>query len=182
MLGYYGEKGNKNQWHKLQVRLDKPGLQVRARPGYMSGPIATKKPEDLKNSDIRSALASPLDYTALQMRVYVDPAQPGSGGKKKVPFEVDLSPGAATFDTAHKNHLSLDVLAVAHKPTGEDAARVGYKVEANVADANVPQVAQQGVNYKGALELPPGSYMLRFVVRDNVSGKLGSVTAPVTVQ
>ena len=182
MLGYYGEKASKNQWHKLQVKLEKAGLQVRARPGYMSGPIATKKPEDLKNSDIKSALASPLDYTALQMKVYVDPAQPGSGNKKKVPFEIDVNPGSAALDTSNKNRLSLDLLAVARKPTGEDAARVGYKLETNVPEGSVQQVAQQGVNYKGAIELPPGSYNLRFVVRDNVSGKLGSVTAPVTVQ
>ncbi len=183
MVGYYAEKsGGKNLWHKLQVKVDKPDLQVRTRTGYMSGPVQAKKQEDIKNSDIRSALASPLDYTALQMRVYVDPAQPGSGNKKKVPFEIDVNPGSATVDTANKNHVSLDMLAVAHKPTGEDAARVGYKLEANVPDAQVQQVVQQGLNYKGVIEIAPGTYTVRFVVRDNVSGRLGSVTAPVTVQ
>lgn len=182
MLGYYGEKTSKNQWHKLQVKVAKSDLDVRTRQGYMSGPITGKKPQDIKNSDIASAMASPLDYTALQMRIYVDPATPGAGNKKKLPFEIDINPGSAALDTANKNHVSLDILAIARNPKGEDAGHTGYKLEANIPDNQVQAVAQQGLNYKGAIEVPPGSYTLRFVVRDNISGKLGTVTAPVTVQ
>ena len=29
--------------------------------------------------------------------------------------------------------------------------------------------------------LPPGEYQVRFVVRDNLSGRIGSVTAPLKV-
>jgi hypothetical protein len=34
---------------------------------------------------------------------------------------------------------------------------------------------------KDALELGPGQYTVRVVIRDNVTGKIGSVTAPLTV-
>jgi hypothetical protein len=38
-----------------------------------------------------------------------------------------------------------------------------------------------GIDMKNALELGPGSYVVRVVIRDNVTGKIGSVTAPLTV-
>ena len=38
-----------------------------------------------------------------------------------------------------------------------------------------------GIDMKNALELGPGNYVVRVVVRDNVTGKIGSVTAPLTV-
>jgi VWFA-related protein len=184
LVGYYAEKVNpKTLWHKLQVKVEKPGLEVRTRTGYMATPATTGKPsDDLKKQEINTAMVSPLDFTALQMRVYVDPPQAGSGNKKKIPFEIVINPGAATLDTSNKNKVSLDLLAAARNPKGEDAGHAGYKLEANIPNDQVQTVAQQGLNYKGALELPPGQYTLRFVVRDNFNGKLGSVTAPVTVQ
>ena len=38
-----------------------------------------------------------------------------------------------------------------------------------------------GIDMKNALELGPGQYAIRIVIRDNVTGKVGSVTAPLTV-
>jgi hypothetical protein len=35
--------------------------------------------------------------------------------------------------------------------------------------------------YNNYLELPSGQYTVRFLMRDNLSGKIGSVSAPLTV-
>lgn len=37
------------------------------------------------------------------------------------------------------------------------------------------------MGFRNALELAPGKYTVRFVVCDNVTGKVGSVIAPLTV-
>ncbi|MBI2678757.1 MAG: VWA domain-containing protein [Candidatus Koribacter versatilis] len=183
LLGYYAEKEKKPGWHKLKVNVSRPGVEVRARTGYMSGvAVNAKKPDELRNLDIRGAIASPLEYTGLPMRVYVDPAVAGAGNKKKVPFEIVAQPGASAIDTSNKNHLQLDFLAIARDPQGEAAGQVAQKIETNLADNQLKQVAAEGVNYKGVLQLPPGSYQLRFIVRDNLTGRIGSVVAPVQVQ
>jgi hypothetical protein len=181
MLAYYGEKSDKVKWHKIQVRLDRPGTEVRTRVGYMAGLVTTKKPDDLKNSDIRSAIASPLDYTALSLRLFIDPAQPGAGGKKKVPFEVDVVPGAASVDKGNKNHVSLEFVVVARTPQGEAAQQFGQRVDVNLKDDQLQQFAKGGFNYNQALQLAPGTYQVRVVVRDNLSNKVGSVIAPIRI-
>jgi fibronectin type 3 domain-containing protein len=39
-----------------------------------------------------------------------------------------------------------------------------------------------GIRFGGSVpDVAPGHYEVRLVVRDNVSGKIGSVTAPLTV-
>jgi len=43
------------------------------------------------------------------------------------------------------------------------------------------KIQQFGITYVSDVDLKPGQYTLRLVVRDNVSGRLGSVTAPLTV-
>ena len=40
---------------------------------------------------------------------------------------------------------------------------------------------EQGVSFKKVIDLVPGKYNVRLIVRDNLTGKLGSVTAPLTV-
>jgi hypothetical protein len=49
-----------------------------------------------------------------------------------------------------------------------------------------PDVAKHlvagGIKFDSMMMLAPGYYNVRFVVRDNISGHLGSVTAPVTVK
>ena len=47
--------------------------------------------------------------------------------------------------------------------------------------AALPKIKAEGMIYKNALQLLPGTYQVRFVVRDNLSGRIGSVTAPLTV-
>lgn len=181
MLGYYGEKADKAKWHKIQVKLDRPGTEVRARVGYMAGLVTTKKAEDMKSRDIKSAVASPLDYTALPLNVFIDPVQPGAGGKKKVPFEIDVPPGVTMVDKANKNRLSLEFFIIARNPQGESVQQFGSKAEYNLKDDQLQQFAKGGFNYKEVLQLPPGIYQVRFIVRDNLSNKIGSVIAPIQV-
>jgi hypothetical protein len=38
-----------------------------------------------------------------------------------------------------------------------------------------------GIKFDSQLLLAPGYYNVRFVVRDNINGNIGSVTAPVVV-
>ena len=39
----------------------------------------------------------------------------------------------------------------------------------------------KGTDYRGALTVAPGDYTVRFVVRDRLSGRIGTVSAPLKV-
>jgi hypothetical protein len=43
-------------------------------------------------------------------------------------------------------------------------------------------IHQQGIIYNGALDLAPGEYLVRFVVRDDLRGRTGSVSGPLKVE
>lgn len=43
-------------------------------------------------------------------------------------------------------------------------------------------IKQKGIGYHGALSLAPGEYNVRIVVRDSLSGRVGSVAAPLKVE
>ena len=51
-----------------------------------------------------------------------------------------------------------------------------------MAPEKFAKLKSEGVDYAGDLHLAPGNYLVRFVVRDNQSGRMGSVTAPLAVE
>ncbi len=51
----------------------------------------------------------------------------------------------------------------------------------HISDQQMPAVAAGGFGFKKKLELAPGQYLLRFVVRDDLTGRIGSLSAPFTV-
>jgi VWFA-related protein len=177
MIGYYLDKNAKPGWHKLQVKTKKSG-HVRARNGFFV--TAENKQKDTQRMDVKLALASPLDYTGISMSVRWTGAQ-AAGAKKKVSFQIMLPPSAGLVDEANNNHLSLEMVAVARTATGAAADQFAEHLEANLKPEEMPTLHKDGVNYNSNIQVAPGEYSVRFVVRDDISGRLGSVSAPLRV-
>ena len=184
MLGYYLERSKtKAGWRKVAVKVKRDHVEVRARSGFFVT-NATVDPENSHNADISSALQSPLDYTSLTLMARWNKIEPGKEpGKKHVNYEMHLAPDPVLIDDADNNHVVLEFLVLAKTPEGKIVDRpVGQKVEKNLTADKVSAVREKGIAYSGALELSPGEYTVRFVVRDDLSGRVGSVAAPLKVE
>jgi hypothetical protein len=77
--------------------------------------------------------------------------------------------------------VSLDFAAIATSPIGLPAGNFWQSLNGNLNAATVAAVKSKGATYPGHIELAPGDYTLRFLVRDNLSGQMGSVSAPLMV-
>jgi len=179
MLGYYLDKNAKPGWHRLRVKVRTKGVNVQARNGFfVSG--GEREKED-KKMDIRMALASPLDYTAVPMTVLFNSKPETAGAKKKIGYRIVLPPEADLVDDRDNNHVSLEVFSVARTATGADADQFGQHLETNIKPGDLDRLRKDGITYSNAVEVPPGEYTVRFVVRDNLTGRIGSVSAPLRV-
>lgn len=184
MLGYYVDHSNtKAGWRRLAVKVNRDHTEVRARSGFFVTD-ATIDPEASRNSDISSALQSPLDFTSLTLVARWDKTEPAKDpGKKRVNYEMHLAPDPTLINDADNNHLVMDFMALAKTPDGKAADHpMGQKVDVHLSPEKVSVIRQKGVAYGGALDLAPGEYTIRFVVRDNLSGRIGSVVAPLRVE
>jgi VWFA-related protein len=181
LLGYYLEKDTKPGWHKLQVRTKRGGVEVQARQGFFVTPQSDKA--ESSKMDLKMALASPLDYTGVPLSVrWAGVGSSGTtGAKKNVHFEIILPAGSNLVDTSNDNNVDLEVVAVAQTATGNHADQFAQRVQTNVKPDKMGLVQRDGLNYANDLQVPPGSYWVRFVVRNNLDGRMGSVTAPLQV-
>jgi VWFA-related protein len=184
MLGYYLDRSKtKAGWRKLAVKAKREHVEVRARSGFFVT-NATIDPEVSRNSDISSALQSPLDFTSLALVARWDKIEAGKEpGKKHVNYEMRLATDPALVDDADNNHVALEFLALAITPEGKQIDHpVGQKFDTHLTAERLSAIRQNGVGYRGALDLAPGEYTVRFVVRDDLSGRIGSVAAPLRVE
>jgi VWFA-related protein len=175
LLGYYldSEDLKKIGWHKLKVEVARKGVKVHTRAGFMVAPGETKQDQE---DNMAVAMFSPLEFTAVPLTVRWGEIK-RVGDKYSAEFDMEV-PGSAP-QLGNNVTLSLDFAAQAHTPQGKTEASVGQTIEADLKDPNA--FRNKGLMYKNVLTVPPGEYTFRFVVRDNVSGKMGAVSVPLKV-
>lgn len=184
MLGYYlGRSNNKAGWRRLAVKVKQEHVEVRARSGFFVSNTTTN-PEKSRNSDLALAFQSPLDYTSLGLTAEFGKTEASKeGGKRRVNYQMHLSADPRLVDETDNNHVVLEFMAMAKTPEGKPLDHpVGQILNVHVAADKLPMIQKKGVAYGGALDLAPGEYTVRFVVRDDLSGRIGSVAAPLKVE
>ena len=183
LVGYYLDThNNKAGWRQLKVKVDKKDTEVRARKGFFVT-NATLHMELTRSSDLSYALTSPMEGTGIPLTVKWLGTS-GEGTTKKASFLVQLASSSLTLDPAGQNRLNFDFAAAAYafkSKDGKPATSVGKSFAPSLTEAQMAEVRAKGVGFNDALDLAPGQYNVRFVIRDNISGKIGSVTAPLTV-
>jgi VWFA-related protein len=179
LLSYYltKETAKKSGWHKLKVSVKHEEARARTRSGFFVS-TATVDPEASRKIDEGVALDSPIDCTAMPLLLTWKDIQ--SGGKKnKASFTLQV---AAEVIRIQDNKINLDFVVVAKNAKGEEAGRFSQNLQSQLNAEGVRQIQTGGITYTNALQLPPGEYNVKAVVRDNLTGLMGSVQARLEVQ
>jgi hypothetical protein len=183
LLGYYFDTHNdKSGWRKLKVKVLQRDTQVRAREGFLMT-STTMNPDATRDTDLKFALNSPFDATSifLTVRWQPGPVPPSEkdGDKKTVVFTLQVS-GRDLTTVGSQNEIDVDILTVARNGA-VIADNIGNHLKGEIPPEKFAKLKSEGLDYTGRLHLVRGSYLVRFVVRDNQSGRMGSLTAPLTV-
>jgi VWFA-related protein len=179
ILTYAADKSNvRPGWRQITVKSR--DYHIRARRGYFMTQT-TIDPSRMAGSDIAIALKSPFTYRGLPLKIVVS-SPAGTEQQRKVMFSLLVPPKAASVDKEDRNHLHLDIGYAVWNRAGEDAGHKLVDYDLNLNPTQLQQIENQGVGYGDTLGLTPGSYRLRVVVRDDLTGKTGSVQAPLEVK
>jgi VWFA-related protein len=184
LASYYLDKSNNHAgWRQLKVKVDKKDTEIRARKGFFVT-NATIHQDRARTSDLSYALMSPIEGTGVPLTVKWLGSS-GEGAKKKAEFQVQLPPNSVSIEGREgENHLNFDFAMAAFDDSnkkGQPAITIGKTITSTVPDAQMAVLRNNGIGMKNVIELGPGQYTVRIVIRDNVTGKIGSVTTPLTV-
>jgi VWFA-related protein len=180
-LGYYpGKKKADNVFHKFNVSVNRPGVQLRYRRGYFAVEPGKSSAKD-KDAELTAVL---FNVTAQETMVLFDAqvAAPPPAAKVLLPVRFLVRPDSFMADEEKGGvKVDLDFVVAAITADGRLAAREAKTVSASLDPAQFAQVKQRGLMLPVEVALPPGRYNLRLAVRDNRTGYLGTLTAPITL-
>ena len=178
VLGFHSTNPRRDgRFRRLTVRVNRPGVKLDYRRGYYAPADFAHASKDDRERQLEEQLASDLPATdvALYLDAYffhldahryfvpVSLIVPGA----QIPFVKGGDREKATLDVIG------EVLDQAKHPVGQ--VRETVKLALDAAD----QPTRKNIQYTTSFTLPPGDYTLRFVVRENQSGRMGSFETPI---
>jgi VWFA-related protein len=180
MLGYYvSPRTTKPGWHQISVTTHAKGAHIRYRNGFF---LSRDTSATSAQQDIRLALNSPLDFTGVPLSLTWAGKEPGDAtGKMKVQFDLVMPANFASVDGPDDNHMVVDIAAAARDSKGNVVADLSQRIDVHLKADGLEQIQHNGLTYRNRLQLPPGEYSVRFVVRDSLGNRTGSVAAPLTI-
>jgi VWFA-related protein len=181
VLAYYPPDSRPGRLHKIEVRVTRPGLTVRARKGYITpkktDATTTTNSKSPTTPELRDALESPLPVSGLTMHVFAAPFK-GAAPNASVLFGVELR--GRDMQLSQSTRLLLSYVAV-----DQNGKVRGGNTDALTMSALKPEtksrIEQTGLRMLNRLDLPPGKYLLRVAAQDTGGGTVGSVTYDLNV-
>jgi VWFA-related protein len=189
MLGFSVQpEDRKPGWRNLSVKTSVGHANVRTRNGFYYGNPTPASPTSARDAEV-NALASSLAYSALPMYVRVLPpaaasanATPAPGQKTTVEFLVTIPLSSITVNPASSSPLDLEIGGIALTRDTQEAGEFLHPVRGNPKPEALRQFARDGIKLREKLELPPGFYDVRIMVRDNNTTQIGTVVFPLEVK
>lgn len=179
-LAYAPDKAKfDGSFHKIRVSVNRPGTQLRYRPGYFAVDQNKESEKDRRN-DLVLALNSPEDSS---MVIFDASAQP-QAGSKDLPVKILIRPDTISIQPAKdgKKQIDVDYYALTVTSEGRQMGMQGKTAKAALDNDQYASLMKQGLMLTLALpQPPPGHYDLRLAVRDNQTGYIGTIHAPIDV-
>jgi VWFA-related protein len=187
LLGYYPANDRRDgKFRKVEVRVKRPGLQVRSRTGYTAPKGKAPAPDRVSGStdappEIRAALDSPVPVSGLGLRVFAA-SFAGPARKSSVAVVIEIEPSRLLFvekQGVHSEDLEVIVLPVDASGKAQPGAR--DQVPMRLSPRTLEAVRANGFRMTRRFDLAPGRYQLRVAARATNSGAVGGVSYDLDV-
>jgi VWFA-related protein len=167
------------KYRKLTIKINRPGVKLEYRPGYYAPADFRHSGHEDREHELEEQLAS--DLPATDIAVYLDAMYfrlnenrflvpvslivPGS----QIPFVKGGDKDKATLD------IIGSVIDEVKRPIGSARQTIKLNLDPSLA------ARQKNIQYTTSFSLPPGKYQVKFVVRENQTGRMGSFVADITL-
>jgi VWFA-related protein len=167
------------KYRKLTVKIDRLGVKLEYRPGYYAPADFKHSGKEDREQELQGQMAS--DLPATDMAVYMD-AMYFRLNENRFYMPVSLVvPGSQIpfVKGGDKDKATLDIIGAVLDEAQRRVGRVRDTIKLNL-DPSL-QARQKNIQYTTSFDLPPGKYQIKFVVRENQTGRMGSFIADVSL-
>jgi VWFA-related protein len=187
VLGYTSDAAAApGKFRKIEVKIKRPGLKVRARRGYVPADLkSAKRAAEVKpgtSPALAAALTNPVPVGDVPFRVWAAPFK-GQGKNASMAIAVEIDGPTLKYrrqGDRYLEDLELSIVAADHqgKIRGSDRQTMNLKLK---PETHQMLMAGGGVRMLSRIEVPPARYQLRVGVHESNGGSIGSVPLDLEV-
>lgn len=180
LLGYRSSNSVRDgRFRRITVRLNRPDLKLVYRRGYYAPADFQHTNREDRENQLDQELASDLPSTDLPVFLSAGYFRTGRN-RFFVPISI-VVPGSEIPFTRSKeqDRATVDVLGAVFDPSKRPMARVRDTVKLAVRGSL--EVQRKNVQYDTGVLLPPGKFHLKFIVRENQTGRTGSFETDLVI-
>ncbi len=180
LLGYRSTNPAKDgRYRRITVKVNLPSIKIDYRRGYYAAADYQHSTKEDKELQLQEELASELPATDLPL--YLGDAyfrlEPN---KYFIPISLVVPGSQIPFvRSSDRDKATLDVIGIVLDKEQHPLQRIRDTVKLAVNTSS--EVQKKNVQYDTGLSLPPGKYHLKFVVRENQTGRMGSFETDLEV-
>src|SRR5271168_1003519 len=163
------------RWRSIRVKVNAPGAHVRYREGYYAPRDFQHLEKESRDQQLADAVNSDNPIVELPVAVETGIFRL-SATQSYVPIAAKIAASALDWAQKHnKQHAEFDfAVEVRAVPGGQIVAQLRDTIQVNLDAEHFEQVRHSNLLYQGGMVLAPGNYRLKFVARENESGKIGT--------
>lgn len=180
VLGYHSNNPLRDgRYRHITVKTRAPGVKLEFRHGYYA-------PRDFLHSgkeDREQMLVDELnsDLPSTDLNVYLSAAYFRTADNRFwVPVTLVVPGSEIPFvQGGDKDKATLDIMGVVRDELKRPVGNIRDTVKLNLDESQ--EVRRKNVQYETGFSLPPGQYHLKFVLRENQTGQLGSFETDLVI-
>jgi len=176
ILAYTPTEAFDNKYHKLEIKVTRPGAKTYARDGYFATPDSARGPLSREDAIIKAAM-SPLARRDIEIACRLQYRfLPENLAETDINILINANNLQFEESADGKHHSTFDVVGFVMNSMGKALGGFSQTVTTNLTPADYRQAQSLGLSYTAHAQLPPGTYQLRAVVRESKTGRLGSMS------
>ena len=177
LLSFEAKGGNAAKYHKLKVKVNKPGIgRVQSRDGYYEASGKFSPIE--QNLSLAEIMMTDVNVRDVPLSLFAV-GMPSREGDGRVPVNVEL-PGPAMLEGVTGNIVTANVFVYAFDEQNQVRDFLQQRVGLDIAKSG-EQLRNGGMRYVGTLRVPPGKYVIKALARVDETGKVGFTRSSVVV-
>ena len=180
VLGYHSTNPARDgRYRRITVSLNRPGVKIEYRRGYYAPADYQHSTREDRERQLEEELNSDLPATDLPLYLAAGYFRIGDN-KFFVPISLAVPGSQIPFtSTSNQDKATLDVIGMALDSNKRQVGDLRDTVKLAVNTST--EVKRKNVQYNNGFILLAGKYHLKFVVRENQSGRMGSFETDIEI-
>jgi VWFA-related protein len=182
VLGYASTNRNKDgRYRRIRVELVPSGLRVDHRRGYFAEKTFDRMSREERDLQLQQAMTIDKPFVDVPLILQADFFR-RDDSTAYVPISIRVAGAGLAFEEKGSNRESnFEFVAQAVDTAGKVTGIARDSVQVRLPAERAEKIRQGGFFYSTGFQLQPGEYQVKFLVRDNINGNLGTFEQSIQV-